>query len=310
MRTALLVTALLVGPIASQNALLRRGGDLHAVRPASASLSATLQRLVDGPPSGRASERHHDRHPHRNHGPGIAVAGRSVTVTLGHRFLPEGKRPALVEEAIEQVVKTVLRAGPYDTVHLRVADGTGRHARADRRAGRTDPTDPEGATAGLRVRRPGRAQRQDDRRVAGPRLLLALLARVDDATPLDRRADRGHPQRRDRQPLSHPSAREHGGPGDLVPGSAARCGSRRSPTTTTGRPRTGRPGSGCRSTGAATAAGPTAWRSPRPRRARPRPGRCRSPATASTRCTCCSRPSAGWRRASGTPSITPVGRRR
>ena len=117
----LLLASLLATCLPAQQALLRQQGNLIAVPVAGIGLRAALETLVAGPTPAQLATGISTAVPTGTHLLGVDVRGRTATLTLGRAL---AKAPQL-EDAIEQITKTALRAAPLNTVHilLRTADG-------------------------------------------------------------------------------------------------------------------------------------------------------------------------------------------
>lgn len=112
MRLAPLVTlGLLGGSLTAQSVLLRRHGDLVAI-PSPAGLRATLETLLRGPTPAQQARGLRSAIPPGTRLLDLDVSGDAVTVRLSDEFLGGG------EDAREQVVKTIVRAGRFH--HVRV----------------------------------------------------------------------------------------------------------------------------------------------------------------------------------------------
>lgn len=121
---ALLVAATAT-EIAAQAALLRLDGNLVAVPAANAQLEVVLRRLLDGPSRAQAASGITTAIPAGTDLVGHHRRGPVVTVTLSRPFATLLERGHL-DDAIEQITKTVLRSAPAaDSVVLQVETSAG-----------------------------------------------------------------------------------------------------------------------------------------------------------------------------------------
>ncbi|MEE9127184.1 MAG: N-acetylmuramoyl-L-alanine amidase, partial [Planctomycetota bacterium] len=118
---------LLLGTVPAQGALLRKQGDLWQVTTRVSGLRGAVETLLAGP---TAEQRRHgitSAIPRGTRLISLHQHAGKVQITLSAEFLPA--RVVHLEEAIEQITKTALRAGPYHTVLLSVQDDSGQTVR-------------------------------------------------------------------------------------------------------------------------------------------------------------------------------------
>ncbi len=120
-----LLAALCAFDAASQGALLRRDGNLFAVAAADDSLDAVVARLFAGPTPAERAAGLTTAIPAGTRLVAIRQRGDRVTLTLSSEFASTAASGGHIEDAVEQITKTVLRAGPARTVHLEVATADG-----------------------------------------------------------------------------------------------------------------------------------------------------------------------------------------
>ncbi len=126
MRTGVMFFVLLASGLEAQHALLRRAENLHAVSATTAGVRSVVDRLFRGPTTAETQQGVTTAIPPNTRLLDLSIAGRGVTLTLSAEFLSLIPRASALEDAIEQIAKTVVRAGPYDSVTLMVKDASGR----------------------------------------------------------------------------------------------------------------------------------------------------------------------------------------
>ena len=126
MRTGVMFFVLLASGLEAQHALMRRAENLHAVSATTAGVRSVVDRLFRGPTTAETQQGVTTAIPPNTRLLDLSIAGRGVTLTLSAEFLSLIPRASALEDAIEQIAKTVVRAGPYDSVTLMVKDASGR----------------------------------------------------------------------------------------------------------------------------------------------------------------------------------------
>ncbi|MCB9888697.1 MAG: N-acetylmuramoyl-L-alanine amidase [Planctomycetes bacterium] len=133
----------------AQHALLRRGGDLWPVAARSTALRDVVDRLLAGPTAAEARAGITSAIPGGTRRIALRIDGSTTTLTLSAHFLGCVAHGQRLEDAIEQLAKTVLRTARCSSVLLEVQDSDGKPRRlsdllggAAPRTARVPPTAP------------------------------------------------------------------------------------------------------------------------------------------------------------------------
>ncbi|MHC4079225.1 MAG: GerMN domain-containing protein [Planctomycetota bacterium] len=117
----------LLGAVPSQGALFRKQGDLWQVPAQGAGLRSAVETLLAGPTPRQRNQGITTRIPGGSSLISLRQHNGAVWITLSAGFL--AVPAARLEDAVEQITKTVLRSGPYRTAFLSVQDDSGQSHR-------------------------------------------------------------------------------------------------------------------------------------------------------------------------------------